>query len=67
MPTFRSFGAGELLIILLIVILLFGPGRLGRVAGEFGKSIRAFREGLKGPEDQAPKPVEPKNDSPDSK
>ena len=36
----------ELLIILFIVILLFGVGRISKVAGEFGKGIRAFREGL---------------------
>jgi sec-independent protein translocase protein TatA len=41
-------GGVELLIILLIVLLLFGPGRIGQVAGEIGKGIRSFREGLSG-------------------
>ena len=36
----------ELIIILVIVLLLFGPGRIGRIAGELGKGIRSFREGL---------------------
>ena len=36
----------EWIIILLIVLLLFGPGRIGKIAGELGKGIRAFREGL---------------------
>ena len=36
----------EWIIILIIVILLFGPGRIGRIAGELGRGIRAFREGL---------------------
>ncbi len=40
-------GPLELTIILLIVILLFGPGRLGKVAGELGKGIRSFREGIR--------------------
>jgi sec-independent protein translocase protein TatA len=40
------FGPAELLIILGIVILLFGPGRLGKLASEMGKGIRSFREGL---------------------
>ena len=38
----------EWIIILLIVILLFGPGRIGRIAGELGKGIKSFREGLGG-------------------
>jgi sec-independent protein translocase protein TatA len=41
-------GPTELIIILLIVIILFGAGRIGRIAGELGSGIRNFREGLKG-------------------
>lgn len=41
----------EWIIILLIVILLFGPGRIGKIAGEIGKSIKSFREGLGGKEE----------------
>lgn len=36
----------EWIIILVIVLLLFGPGRIGRIAGELGRGIRSFREGL---------------------
>lgn len=39
-------GIPELLIILVVVLLLFGPGRIAKIAGELGKSIRSFREGL---------------------
>ncbi|NLG97490.1 MAG: twin-arginine translocase TatA/TatE family subunit [Chloroflexi bacterium] len=39
-------GPFELIIILTIIILLFGVGRIGKVAGELGSGIRAFREGL---------------------
>ena len=47
---FRSFGGPELLIILFIVLLLFGAGRIGRIASELGSGIRSFRDGLKGDE-----------------
>ena len=45
-----ELGAPELLIILVLVILLFGVGRIGKIAGEMGSGIRAFREGLKSDE-----------------
>ena len=40
------FGVPELLIVLVIVILLFGVGRISKVAGELGKGIRSFKDGL---------------------
>jgi sec-independent protein translocase protein TatA len=46
----RDFGLPELLIILVIILLLFGPGRLGKVASELGKGIRSFKDGLSGKE-----------------
>lgn len=41
------FGPWELLIILVIVLLLFGVNRIGKLGSELGKGIRAFREGVK--------------------
>ena len=43
----------ELIIILVIVVLLFGVGRLSRIGSELGRGIREFRKGLKGDEDEA--------------
>lgn len=40
-------GTTELIIILVIVVLLFGVGRISKVAGELGKGVKAFREGFK--------------------
>ena len=52
---FRNFGIQELLIILVIVILLFGVGRISKIGKELGSSIRSFRTGLKGDEEEAKK------------
>jgi sec-independent protein translocase protein TatA len=41
-----SLGPTELIIILVIVIVLFGVGRIGKIAGELGSGIRAFKDGL---------------------
>jgi len=42
------FGIPELLILLVIVILLFGVGRIGKVAVELGKGIKSFKDALQG-------------------
>jgi len=47
-----GFGGWEWIILLVIVVLLFGPGRIGKVAGEIGRSIRSFREGISGQKDE---------------
>jgi sec-independent protein translocase protein TatA len=48
MPT---LGPTELIVILVIVLVLFGVGRIGRIGGELGKAIREFRRGLSGDDD----------------
>jgi sec-independent protein translocase protein TatA len=57
---FRDFGIPELLIILVIILLLFGPGRIGKIAGELGKGIRNFRDGMAG-KDEGATPELPKD------
>ena len=39
-------GGWEIVIVLVIILLIFGPGRITKVAGEMGKSIKAFKDGL---------------------
>jgi len=43
-------GPTELIIILVIILVLFGVGRISKIAGELGSGIRAFKEGLQGKE-----------------
>lgn len=58
-------GGTELIIVLVIILLVFGVGRIGKIGGELGKGIKEFRKGLQGdepkasePPDSAPKPPE---------
>lgn len=39
-------GVPELLIVLVVVVLVFGPGRLVKTMGELGRGIQSFRQSL---------------------
>ena len=41
---FGSFGWMELLLILVIVLIIFGPGRLPELGGAVGRAMREFRK-----------------------
>jgi sec-independent protein translocase protein TatA len=56
-------GGWELLVILVIVLLLFGVGRIGKLGSELGKGIRAFREGIKEGQTEEEKEKEKDTDS----
>jgi sec-independent protein translocase protein TatA len=60
-------GAPELLIVLIIVILIFGVGRIANIGGELGKGISAFRKGLKEDEEKKPEDGEKKTTEEDKK
>ena len=49
MPT---LGPTELIIVLVIIIVLFGVGRISKIAGELGSGIRAFKDGLQDSKDE---------------
>jgi sec-independent protein translocase protein TatA len=57
----RTPGLLEIVLILVVVLLLFGPGRIAKVAGEIGSGIRDFRKNLNGEEDEE-KETEKKSD-----
>jgi len=54
----RIFGLGptELAIILLIVLVLFGPKQLPKLGKMFGKAMKDLREGMDGKEDEEEAP-----------
>ncbi|MBP8625806.1 MAG: twin-arginine translocase TatA/TatE family subunit [Syntrophorhabdales bacterium] len=65
------FGLGmpELIVIMVIVLIIFGAGKLADVGGALGKGIKNFKKSMKEPdaidvtpkpEDDKEKPIEPK-------
>ncbi len=63
---FGNLGFGEILLILVVVLLLFGAKRLPEVGSSIGKGIREFKRASEGGADdedephEEPKKVEPK-------
>ncbi|MSP14308.1 MAG: twin-arginine translocase TatA/TatE family subunit [Chloroflexi bacterium] len=47
-----GFGPFELIVILVIVLLVFGPGRLANIGGALGKTIRDFKDNVIPDEDK---------------
>lgn len=46
-----NIGPGELIIVLIIALIVVGPGKLPDVGAALGKSIREFRSSVRGDED----------------
>ena len=59
-----GLGFGELMLILLIVVVVFGAGKLGDVGGDLGRAIRNFRKAMSEPDaiDVTPKKDEAKGE-----
>jgi len=45
-------------IVLIVVLVLFGRGRVSEIMGDFGKGIKSFKQGLNDG-DEAPRPASP--------
>ncbi len=62
-------GPFEIIIVLIIIVLLFGPGRIAKIAREIGESITAFKDGLQNSSDDKKSekrdPSDSENHSPD--
>ena len=48
-----SFSLMHWMIVLLIVLLLFGAGKLPRVMGDFAKGIKSFKKNMAEPDDES--------------
>ncbi|MBQ3174974.1 MAG: twin-arginine translocase TatA/TatE family subunit [Bacteroidales bacterium] len=48
---FGNFGAGEIIIIALIVLLLFGGKKIPELMKGIGKGVKSFKDGVKGIEE----------------
>ncbi len=59
-----GLGATELVLILAIVFVIFGAGKLPVIAGDLGKAIKNFRKSIKGiekelkPDSEVPKEID---------
>ena len=50
-----SIGPFQIIIIALVILVLFGRGRISEMMGDFGKGVKSFRKGLND-EEPAEKP-----------
>jgi sec-independent protein translocase protein TatA len=58
-----SFSLMHWIVVLAIILILFGAGKLPRVMGDFAKGIKAFKAGMKD-EDETEAPAAPAQVSP---
>lgn len=59
-----GLGMQELVIILVIVLVLFGPKRLPQLGKSVGKTMKSLRDGLDGKDEEEDEPVVAKADEP---
>ncbi|MBA4164630.1 MAG: twin-arginine translocase TatA/TatE family subunit [Erythrobacter sp.] len=52
-----SLGPWQLIIIALVILVLFGRGRISEMMGDFGKGIKSFKQGMSEEADTAKKPA----------
>ena len=53
-----SFSIWHWLIVLAVVLVLFGRGRVADVMGEFGKGLKSFKDGMKDEKDEHARRIE---------
>lgn len=53
-----SFSLWHWLVVLVIVLVLFGRGRVADIMGEFGKGLKSFKNGMKDEDDEHARRIE---------
>ena len=53
-----GMGPMELIIILIVVLVIFGPKNLPKIGSALGKTVKNVREGMEGDDEPKPKPAE---------
>ena len=55
-----NLGFGEILLVLLVILLLFGAKRIPEIAGSFGKGIREFKKSMSEVQREITEPERPR-------
>ncbi len=67
LPLFFNLGTGELVLIVLVVLLLFGGKKIPELMRGMGKGVRSFKDGMREVEDELKKPLDDDAKSDDNK
>lgn len=66
-----NLGSTEVLLIVLVILLLFGPSQIPKMARGFGQAVREFKKAQREISDELerepPPPAQPKNGGNDNK
>lgn len=54
-----AWGIGHWIVVLIVILVLFGRGRVADVMGEFGKGIKSFKSGMNEEENKPATPAPP--------
>ena len=57
-----NLGFGEILLVLLVILLLFGAKRIPEIAGSFGKGIREFKKSMSDVQREITEPERPRSE-----
>ncbi len=57
-----GLGPGEIILLLLIVLIIFGAGKIPQIGSGLGKGIKNFQKALKGENESKPEEEEKKEE-----